>query len=51
MKFESLMLKGLFAACLLVCALTMGSMVFAKAPSSAQVIAHAAPAAAATLSG
>lgn len=49
MKFESLMLKSLFAACLLVCALTLGSMVTAKAPS-AQVIAHAAPVAAAKLS-
>lgn len=42
MKFESLMLKGLFAACLLVCALTIGSMVTAKAPVSTTV-ANAAP--------
>ncbi|HEX7815623.1 hypothetical protein [Dyella sp.] len=27
MKFESLMLKSLFAACLLVCAMTLGAMV------------------------
>jgi hypothetical protein len=26
MKFESLLLKGLFTACLLICVLTMGAM-------------------------
>lgn len=26
MKFETLLLKGLFTACLLVCVLTMGAM-------------------------
>ncbi|WP_165488614.1 MULTISPECIES: hypothetical protein [Dyella] len=46
MKFESLMLKGLFAACLLVCALTVGAMVTAKAPAST-TIANAAPVASA----
>lgn len=50
MKFESLMLKGLFTACLLVCALTLGAMVTDKAPAT-QVAASATPAAAVTPAG
>lgn len=40
MKFETVMLHSLFAACLLVCALTMGAMLTAKAPVSTVASAH-----------
>lgn len=33
MKYENLMLKGLFTACLLVCLLTLGSMLTTHANS------------------
>lgn len=49
MKFENLMLHGLFAACLLVCVLTLGAMV--SAPSSGVAVATAAPTAAAQPAG
>lgn len=42
MKFETVMLHSLFAACLLVCALTMGAMLAAKAAVS-NVAASQAP--------
>ncbi|WP_158543295.1 hypothetical protein [Dyella psychrodurans] len=32
MKFEALLLKALFTACLLICVLTLGAMLTAKAP-------------------
>jgi hypothetical protein len=38
MKFETLMLRGLFAACMAVCALIMGAMLNAT-PSTAQLSA------------
>jgi hypothetical protein len=47
MKFENLMLHSLFAACLLVCVLTLGAMIAAPVTSTATV-ASAAPAATAT---
>lgn len=47
MKFENLMLHSLFAACLLVCVLTLGAMITAPAFAPASV-ASSAPAATAT---
>ncbi|MEW9622862.1 hypothetical protein [Rhodanobacter geophilus] len=44
MKHETLMLHGLFAACLLVCALVLGSMLTAR-PASLQPAASRALAA------
>ena len=44
MKFETVMLQSLFAACLLVCALTLGAMLTAKA-SVSNVAANQTPAA------
>jgi hypothetical protein len=41
MKFETLMLHSLFAACLLLCVLTLGSMLTSKAPISNVAAAHA----------
>lgn len=35
MKHESLMLHGLFAACLLVCTLVLGTMLLAPSPATA----------------
>jgi len=50
MKFENLMLHGLFAACLLVCVLTLGAMI--SAPSfNAAAVASATPTAAAQPAG
>ena len=46
MKLEALLLKALFSACLLVCVLTLGNMLTAKAPLPA--VAGAQPAAIAT---
>ncbi|WP_430391174.1 hypothetical protein [Dyella sp. 20L07] len=40
MKFETLMLHSLFAACLLVCVLTLGSMI-ATTSVSETVASHA----------
>jgi len=40
MKFENLMMKSLFAAALLLCALTLGAMVTAK-PVVSDVATHA----------
>lgn len=40
MKHETLMLQGLFAACLLVCTLVMGAMLTAH-PAARQPTAHA----------
>jgi hypothetical protein len=48
MKFENLMLHSLFAACLLVCVLTLGAMISAPAAYSSAAVASATPAAAAT---
>lgn len=45
MKFENLMLHSLFAACLLVCVLTLGAMISAPVANPAAV-ASTAPAAA-----
>ena len=41
MKFETLMLHSLFAACLLICVLTLGSMLTSKAPVSSIAATHA----------
>ncbi|MFC5742097.1 hypothetical protein [Dyella tabacisoli] len=43
MKFETLMLQGLFAACLLICLLTLGAMLTTQAmvPDVAAVAASA----------
>jgi hypothetical protein len=41
MKFETLMLHSLFAACLLLCVLTFGSMLTSKAPVSNVAATHA----------
>ena len=40
MKHETLMLQGLFAACLLVCTLVMGAMLTAR-PAALQPATHA----------
>jgi hypothetical protein len=40
MKFETLMLHSLFAACLLICVLTVGSMLTAKQPLPNVATAH-----------
>lgn len=47
MNFETLMLKSLFAASMLVCALTLGAMIVshASAPTIATQHAHVASAA------
>lgn len=37
MKFENLMLHSLFAACFLVCVLTLGAMVSTSAPQVSAV--------------
>ncbi|WP_169748747.1 hypothetical protein [Dyella japonica] len=42
MKFENLMLHSLFAACMLVCVLTLGAMIAAPISTNAAV-ASAAP--------
>jgi hypothetical protein len=39
MKFEALMLRSLFAACLLVCGLILGSMIGAR-PQAVQLAAN-----------
>lgn len=39
MKYETLMLSGLFAACLLVCTLVLGAML-ATTPQSVQLAAN-----------
>jgi hypothetical protein len=41
MKFETLMLHSLFAASLLICVLTFGSMLTAKAPVANIATSHA----------
>ena len=45
MKFENLMLQTLFSACLLICVLTLGTMLTARV-SVPNVAANHAPAAA-----
>lgn len=45
MKFETLMLQGLFALCLLVCVLTFGAMLVTS-PASTNAVANHAPVAA-----
>ncbi|GAB2583581.1 hypothetical protein ISP15_17130 [Dyella jejuensis] len=45
MKFETLMLHSLFAACLLVCMLTFGAMLTSHAPTNNVAHHHAAMAA------
>jgi hypothetical protein len=47
MNFETLILKSLFTACLLICVLTIGAMVTAK-PTVAHVAASHAQVVAAT---
>ncbi|SFR88429.1 hypothetical protein SAMN05216570_0284 [Dyella sp. OK004] len=42
MKFETVMLHSLFAACLLVCALTLGAMLTAKTTVSNVAASQAA---------
>ena len=49
MKFETLMLHSLFAACLLVCVLTLGAMLTTHAPVPSVAVNHA-PVAASTSS-
>lgn len=39
MNFETLLLKSLFAASLLVCALTLGAMIASHSPAPAPTIA------------
>lgn len=41
MKFENLMLHSLFAACLLVCVLTLGAMITAPTYTTATVASSA----------
>jgi hypothetical protein len=41
MKFETLMLQGLFAICLLVCVLTFGAMLVTSSASTNAVANHA----------
>jgi len=41
MKFETLMLHSVFAACLLVCVLTLGAMLTSQATVSSTSAAHA----------
>jgi hypothetical protein len=41
MNFETLMLKSLFAACLLVCALTLGAMIASHASAPTIATQHA----------
>jgi hypothetical protein len=49
MKFETLMLHSLFAACLLLCVLTLGAMLTSQATISSTAASHA-PVAAVTSS-
>ncbi len=44
MKFETLMLKSLFTACMLVCVLTLGAMLTTKVNVPTVVASHAAAA-------
>ncbi|GFZ96797.1 hypothetical protein [Dyella caseinilytica] len=48
MKFETLLLKALFASCLLVCAMTFGAMVSAHSPAPSLIASHAVAAHAAS---
>jgi hypothetical protein len=41
MKLETLLLKAIFAASLLICAMTFGAMVSAHAPTPSLIAAHA----------
>ncbi|WP_157510967.1 hypothetical protein [Frateuria sp. Soil773] len=41
MKFETLMLQSFFGACLLVCLLTLGSMLAAHPAASSLAASHA----------
>ncbi|GLQ96189.1 hypothetical protein [Dyella mobilis] len=45
MKFETLMLHSLFAACLLICVMTVGSMLTAPQHAAHLAAAHATAAA------
>ena len=45
MKFETLMLQSLFAICLLICLLTLGSMLVSPAPAAHLAASHTAVAA------
>jgi len=47
MKYETLMLNGLFAACLLVCTSVLGSMLIAR-PATIHAVATASSACATT---
>lgn len=49
MKFETLMLRSLFTACLLICVLTLGAMLTTNVPVSNVAVDHA-PVAASTSS-
>lgn len=51
MKFEALLLKALFSACLLICVLTLGSMLTSKAPGPAIAASQSAAVAAASSAG
>jgi hypothetical protein len=51
MKFETLMLHSLFAACLLVCVLTFGAMVTSNASEATAVASHAPVAASTNAAG
>ncbi len=43
MKFETLMLQSLFAACLLICVLTLGAMLTSQVTVSNNVAVNHAP--------
>jgi hypothetical protein len=43
MKYESILLQALFAACLLVCVLTFGAMIAFQAPVRALAAVSSAP--------
>jgi hypothetical protein len=51
MKFETLMLQSLFAACLMICLGTFGAMLLSPAPAVTLAANHAAVAATARTAG
>ena len=48
MKFENIILPGLFAACFLVCVLTIGAMITATPAPAANAVANQSTTASAT---
>lgn len=48
MRFETLMLQSLFAACLMICLATFGAMLLAPAPAASFAANHAPVATTAT---